>query len=164
MTFITRLILASYLSTLLLLWSVISISCHVCTLFWDIIHEGGAWFWNFLFIIQEQEGFQISSMRAGFWSLVGSKWLEGHRLWVVTHVLSANQVSEMIASVVCEEIKPIRDKEWYLELWVKWRYHLQHAHGCCAPASVSLCCHLRWQAKAKSTHKHTWMVLPARPS
>ncbi len=61
MTFITRMILASHLSTLLLLISAISISCHVCTLFWDIIHEGGAGFWNFLFIIQEQEGFQISS-------------------------------------------------------------------------------------------------------
>jgi hypothetical protein len=66
-------------------------------------------------------------------------------------------VSEMIASVVYEEIWPIRDKQWYLELWVKWRYHLQHAHGCCASASVSLCHQLRWQVKAKSTHEHTWI-------
>ncbi len=30
---------------------------------------------------------------------------------VLTHVLSVNQVSEMIASVVYEEIWPIRDKQ-----------------------------------------------------
>jgi hypothetical protein len=61
-------------------------------------------FWNFLFVIQEQEGFQISSMRMGFWSLVGRKWLEGRILWVLSCVLSANQESEMIVSVFYEKI------------------------------------------------------------
>jgi hypothetical protein len=82
MTFIIRLILAPYLSALLLLWSVLSISCHLCALFEISSMRVGAWFWNFLFVIQEQEGFQISSMRVRFWSLVGRKWLEGPRLWV----------------------------------------------------------------------------------